>query len=123
MKKFTPQKVKKLPTLWKQAISQKTHRGINLKTFIMHTLLSINSFRNHQSLLLDHLILGSNPILNLIKLIDIINNQPSKKSITIGIINSNDSDYWGYHAFEKQDVWNLLQKNYSIPYKIGRAHV
>lgn len=116
MKNFTPQKVKKLPTLWKQAISQKVHRGINLKTFIMHTLLSINSFRNHQALLLDYLILGSNPILNLCKLIEIIKEQDNKKPITIGIINSNDSDYWGYHAFEKQDVWNLLKKEHLFPY-------
>jgi hypothetical protein len=117
MKNFNSQKVKKLPILWKQAIAQRKQRGINLKTFIMHYLLFINSFRNHQSLLLDYLILGSNPILNLIKLVEIIKNQKTKKPIIIGILNSNDLDYWGYHAFEKEDVWNLLKKDYSLSYQ------
>lgn len=118
MKKIQPTIVKKLPFEWKQAIAQNDNRGFNLKTFFMHFLLSRNPFRKHSAFLTDYLILGSNPILNFLKLKSLINElQDKKEKKKISLITSNTFDYWGYHAFEKEDIWKMLQNDFHLNFK------
>lgn len=118
MKIFQPTTVNKLAFEWRQAIAQNENRGFNIKTFFMHFILSRNVFRKHSVFLTDYLILGSNPILNLLKLKSLINDlQYSKDKKKISLITTNSFDYWGYHAFEKEDVWKMLQHDYKLPYK------
>lgn len=118
MKIFHPTTVNKLPLLWRQAIAQNENRGLSFKTFFMHFLLSRNPFRKHSAFMTDYLVLGSNPILNFLKLktlLDTLKDSTEKKKISL--ITTNSFDYWGYHAFEKDDVWKMFKNNYQLNYK------
>lgn len=118
MKKFPTTTVSKLPFLWQQAIAQNDNRGFNLKTFLMQRLLSRNPFRKHSAFLTDYLILGSNPILNLLKLKSLIYElQHTKDKKKICLITNNAPDYWGYHTFEKDDIWTMLRQDLTFNYK------
>lgn len=118
MKIFHPTIVKKLPLEWRQAIAQNETRGFNFTTFFKHFIFSRNPFRKHSAFLTDYLILGANPILNLLILKNILHDlEHTKIKKKISIVTTNSFDYWGYHAFEKEDVWKMLSKDFSLNYK------
>lgn len=118
MKKIQPIKVKNLPLIWRQAIAQNKNRGFNFKTFFMQYIFSRNPFRKHSVFMTDFLILGSNPILNFMKLKDLIEkNKNIKENIKIALLTTNNFDYWGYHAFEKNDVWKIFSKKFNLNYQ------
>lgn len=117
MKIFQPTKVNKLPLIWRQAIAQNKNRGFNLKTFFMQFLLSNNPFRKHAAFMTDYLILGANPILNFLKLKTLLEDlKDTKEKKKISLITTNTFDYWGYHAFEKEDVWKMFSKDFKLRY-------
>lgn len=120
MKILSPTKVKKIPLSWRQAIAQNENRGFNLTTFFKQFVFSRNPFRNHSVFISDYLILGANPVLNLLILKNILSEIQEKNITTkkiISLITTNSFDYWGYHAFEKEDVWKMLGQDFSIKYK------
>lgn len=117
MKILKETKVSKLPFSWQQAIAQNKKRGWTIKNFFLQFLFRQNPFKHHCAFVTDYLIAGSNPLLNFLKLKNLlleIKNTGDKKIISI--ININSFDYWGYHAFEKKDVWRMLQVKLNVSF-------
>lgn len=69
--------------------------------------------RNQEFLIVDYLIFGDNPILNIILLKKILNKAiASNQKLTVGIVQQKNFDYWGYHYYSKNilDFQNLLNE-------------
>lgn len=118
MNKVLPILAKKQPTLWRQAIRQGKIRGrYGINLLFAPIFAHYFSFKHHQSALFDHLIIGSNPVISALILkelhrlsLKIDRVQP----VNIGLILTDDEDYWGYHALEKTENWQNLSFNKKV---------
>lgn len=114
MNKIKPILAKEQPFLWKQAIRQAEKRGYNMRTIFLAPLLSHQfAFKNHQSYLFDHLIVGSNPILTYLTILNLHAlslETVGTKSINIGVLFTDEPDYWAYHLLEKPEFWEELKE-------------
>lgn len=76
-------------------------------------------YKKHQGYVLDHLIVGSNPILNYFLLQKLFNHfktqkviNPSLPPFRIGLLIPDNKDYWGYQFMKNKDFWLRLNKAY-----------
>lgn len=102
-----PIKMGKRPFVWRQAVTGSPHKGWSLRNMFLYPILYFQySFKNHQSFLCDSLIIGSNPVLNLLLLKKIANQAfYEQKHQKVGILNIEDGDYWAYHELKKDSFW------------------
>ena len=114
MRKVEPVMAKEQPLLWKQAIRQTEHRGYSKRNILFSAAIEYTfPFKKHLSYRFDHLIIGSNPILTyllLLKLHDATLTLEDVEPVKIGVLFTNEQDYWAYHALKKEDVWHDLRK-------------
>lgn len=112
--KINPIKSSKQSLLWTQAIRQTEHRGFSKRNILLAPLISYSfPFKNHLSYLFDHIIVGSNPVLMALSLVELHKHTlvtDTSKPIKIGLILTDDDDYWSYHLLEKDDFWQDLNK-------------
>ena len=109
MLKSFPVKASKQPVLWRQAIRQGKIRGRGGINFLLAPVFShYFSFKHHQSALFDHLIIGSNPIISALLLKELYTQSLKVDrglAVKIGLVLTDNEDYWGYHAMEKDENW------------------
>jgi len=100
----------KQPALWKQAFSSSPYRGWNFFTILLYPIIYLlYKHKKKPSLLLDHFIVGSNPIINLI-LLSKLSTHNNKKTLKIGIHMPIECDYWSYELIENPIIFNLLER-------------
>jgi hypothetical protein len=110
MKKQEPLKMKKQPFMWRQAVSKSEHMGWSLHNLVFYPIINHNfGFKQHQSFLFDYLILGSNPLLNLITLIRITQLNPDTEK-RVGIMVTDEFDYWSYHMLDNALFWKEVSR-------------
>lgn len=109
MNQLKPVKASKQPLLWTQAIRQTEYRGYSKRNILLSPIISQTfPFKKHLSYKLDHLIIGANPILTYLLILQlhkinlIVDN---KNPIKIGVLFLDENDYWAYHALEKKEFW------------------
>ena len=113
----------KQPVHWRQAISQSKYKKFSWRNFYIYILTKYTfSYKNYQSFLTDELIIGSNPIITHLILINLYKknldnfiNTGRKKNVTILI--DNDSDYWSYHTFKQEDYLQYLSEKSHMSFK------
>lgn len=113
MKSILPIPAAKQPLIWRQSISQSKFGKITWKNFFLYPLTKWTfSFKHHESALFDYVIMGGNPILTHLLVLQLyqLALQEDKK-IKIGIYFTED-DFWSYHIFEQAETWNFLEKKF-----------
>lgn len=98
--------------LWRQAVTSSDNRGWNLTNIFLYFFKKYYfKYKNKPSILLDTLIVGSNPILNALLLEKIIYQSESKEKIKIGIMVNEQPDYWGYEIVNDSLFFFTINKN------------
>jgi hypothetical protein len=109
-------KMSKQPLVWRKAALQETPSGWTWKDVVFYPIHSfLYILNNNPSLLVDELIMGSNPILSLLLL-----HKLSKECVKIeeykkvGLFFINQSDYWAYDIIKNKDFFDTVYENYGI---------
>ena len=95
---------------------QADHNWSNFQKMILGPYINYTyPYKNHEGFVLDHLIVGANPVLNyfLLKKLFIYlkdNMNTINKPIKIGLLIPDTSDYWGYQFMKHPDFWLRLNK-------------
>lgn len=114
LNKIYPIKASKQPLLWTQAIRQTDYRGFSKRNILLSPIISHTfPFKNHLSYLFDHIIIGSNPVLIALTLFQLHKYTlvtDTTQPIKIGIILTEEEDYWSYHLLEKEEFWQELNQ-------------
>lgn len=109
-------KMSKQPLVWRKAALQETPSCWTWKDIVFYPVHSLlYKLSNNPSLLVDELIIGSNPILNLLLLHKIskecVKSQEYKK---VGIFFINQIDYWAYDTIQTKEFFDAIYQNYGI---------
>ena len=119
MKIFNATKMGDQPLVWRQAASKEKNRGWSVLNSILYPILNpIHKYfyegKNNPSLIVDELIVGSNPIINLLKLYEIskLNSKLEHKKVAIFFIEQ--FDYWAYTIIQEKDFFTEIEKSYGI---------
>lgn len=109
-------KMSKQPLVWRKAALQETPSCWTWKDVVFYPIHSLlYKLNNNPSLLVDELIMGSNPILNLLLL-----HKLSKECVKfeeykkVGIFFINQSDYWAYDIIKNKEFFDSIHENYGI---------
>lgn len=110
MRKRFSKKAGSLSWKWRQAISQSERRGWSVKTVLLYPLIKLRyGFRRHQSFMFDFLIAGSNPILSYAAALRLSSAARIEGiKLKIGMLLTDDSDYWPYHSFKTEETWERI---------------
>ncbi len=106
----------KQPLVWKKAALKELPSCWTWKDIIFYPIHSaLYKLNKNPSLLVDELIMGANPIINLLLLYKI--SKECVKSDTfkkIGIFFINQNDYWSYDIIQSKEFFDEIYKNYRI---------
>ncbi len=113
--------IKLQPNIWLQFLRKDKFRGYSAIAKIVNVLCdpfyNYRFFRKYSpSFVVDHLIVGSNPIINLLLAFKILE-KSDDKNIIIGFFLPKEQDYWAYDIIFQEDFFKeistLLNKNIS----------
>lgn len=109
-------KMRNQPLVWRKAALQETPSCWTWKDVVFYPIHSmLYKLSNNPSLLVDELIMGSNPLLNLLLL-----HKLSKECIKfeqykkVGIFFIQQVDYWAYDVIQQKEFFNEIYKIYGI---------
>jgi spore coat polysaccharide biosynthesis protein SpsF (cytidylyltransferase family) len=116
MKIIQSKKMRQQPLIWKKAALNETPNGWTWKDIVFYPIHSwLYKLNNNPSLLVDELIMGSNPLINLLLLEKIsrecVRKQEYKK---VGIVFMNQPDYWAYDIVQDKSFLDAVYKKYAI---------
>jgi hypothetical protein len=111
MKLVNPIKAVNLPLSWRQSISKSKFGKLTWKNFFIYPLTRWGwIYKKFESSLFDYLIVGSNPVLTELVLLDIYKlSLKTRQTYKIGIFFTDDYDYWAYHSLEQNDNWENIK--------------
>lgn len=97
---------------------QADHNWTKFQRFFLEAYINYTyPYKKHEGYVLDHLIVGSNPVLNyflLQKLFSYAKNLYDKNQLSsplkIGLLIPDTTDYWGYQFMKHKDFWLRLNK-------------
>ncbi len=105
--------ITKQPFVWKQFISKNKYRGYHPLSLLLNAFKWM--VRDHNfpkkyspSFLFDHLVIGSNPIITLLLINEVIKN--NKTNIKIGLYFPEEKDYWKYDLIKEKDFFKVISK-------------
>lgn len=99
---------------------QADHNWTKFQRFFLGAYINYTyPYKNHQGFVLDHLVVGANPVLNYFLLKKIFEYAKSLKQqnndfkpLKIGLLIPDTKDYWGYQFMKHKDFWLRLNKAY-----------
>lgn len=111
--------MQKQPLVWRKAALQETPSCWTWKDVLFYPIHSfLYKLNKNPSLLVDELIIGSNPIVNLLLLYrlsqECIKNDEHKK---VALFFINQIDYWSYNIIQDEVFFDEIYKNYRIKAK------
>lgn len=90
-------------------------RGNNLKMFLLWPIILFGYQKKHYPFFsTNYLIVGSNPILNLLYVYQLIQEKKIKKNTKITIFFTNSLDYWNYDLLEEPIFFQTLSEQYGF---------
>lgn len=97
---------------------QADHNWTKLQRFFIGAYINYTyPYKNHEGFVLDHLVVGANPILNYLLLQKLFSYAKSlhlknrlQKPLKIGLLIPDIADYWGYQFMKHKDFWLRLNK-------------
>jgi len=109
-------KMHKQPLVWKKAALKELPSCWTWKDVVFYPIHSIlYKLNNNPSLLVDELIMGANPIINLLLLYKISKECVKDDTIKkVGLFFVNQNDYWAYDIIQNKDFFDEIYKIYKI---------
>ncbi len=125
MEQIKSKKISLLPWVYRQFISKRKYRGLTLLACLleMRQLLTFYKHapnRNQPFYMFDHLIVGSNMIINLIILNSILDNIKNTNVANIGVFLPKELDYWSYDLLNES---SFLEEFKKIPYLTNKKNI
>ncbi len=103
---------------WIEAAFNRKHRGLSIKSLWDNFLQKFFSKRkNYPSFLSDYVIVGNNPIINMLLLYKINNQRRVDEKIKVTFIIQNQPDYWDYSIAGDKVFLDLLNEYLQIDKK------
>ena len=106
-------KMSSQPLLWKQASINFNKRGWNISSIVVFFIPIKNLFElmDNPSIMVDYLVIGSNPILNILILEEISKKCYEKhEHKSVAVFCPNQPDYWNYELINDDTFWREISK-------------